>query len=67
MYKKAVDKLIEWNEPPKRSSMEYDRKACYTWLLSLAGKEQTAAFNVNRDTMEFIKGNSNFMESVNRI
>lgn len=48
--------MIEWNEPPKRYDIKYDRKACYAWLLSLTGKDQTAAMNVNRDTMDFIKG-----------
>lgn len=49
--------MIEWNEGPKRVDINYDRKFCYSMLLSLAGKEQLAAFNVNHETMEFIKGN----------
>lgn len=53
---KVVEKLIEWNEPPKRHDIQYDRKVCYSWLLSLAGKDQLAAFKVNSDTMNFIKG-----------
>ncbi|XP_055309267.1 uncharacterized protein LOC129573095 [Sitodiplosis mosellana] len=52
---KAVEKLIGWNEPAKRSDIQYDRKACFTWLLSLVGKEQLAACNVNRETMDFLK------------
>lgn len=53
---KTVEKLIEWNEPPKRCDVQYDRKVCYSWLLSLVGKEQIAAFNINCDIMAFIKG-----------
>lgn len=51
-----MEKLIKWNEPAKRSDIAYDRKSCFTWLLSLVGKEQLAASNVDSETMNFIKG-----------
>lgn len=58
---KAVEKLIEWNGPAKRNDIQYDRKTCFTWLLSLVGKDQLAACNVNRETMDFIEGNCMFL------
>lgn len=57
---KAVEKLIGWNEPAKRSDIAYDRKSCFTWLLSLVGKEQLAASNVDSTIMDFIKGTASF-------
>lgn len=53
---KAVQKLIGWNEPAKRSDTQYDRKACYIWLLSLVEKDQLSAHNVDLEVMNFIKG-----------
>lgn len=53
---KAIDKLMGWNEPDKRFDIQYDRKTCYTWLLSLVGKDQLAAFNIDHETMHFIEG-----------
>lgn len=56
---KAVEKLMRWNESVKRSDITYDRKSCFTWLLSLVGKEQLAASNVDLEVMKFITGITN--------
>lgn len=53
---RAIEKLIEWNETPKRNDVNYDRKVCFSWLLSLTSKEQIVAFNISCDVMDFIKG-----------
>lgn len=63
MPQKAVDKLLGWNEPNKRFDIQYDRKTCYTWLLSLVKKDDLAAFNVDIETMQFIEGKFPFRSS----
>lgn len=59
--KKAVEKLVGMNEPAKKSDVRFDRKVCYTWLLSLVSKPKLAAFDVDDEIMDFIQGDSFFL------
>lgn len=70
---KTVTKLIQWNGALKKHAIQYDRKVCYSWLLSLVGKKDLALNNVSSDTMDFIKAcfivrcEENYNSTENRI
>lgn len=53
---KAVEKFLKWNEPPKRADKTYDRKTCFTWLLSLVDRNAFAAFDIDSEIVDFIRG-----------
>lgn len=54
--KKAVEKIIEWNEGAMCNDVEYDRKICRSLLLSLVSKDDLCACKVHDDVLNFIKG-----------
>lgn len=60
--KKAVDKIIEWNDGPMRNDVEHDRKICRSLLLSLVAKDDLCAAKVNDDVKRFIKGIAFFFQ-----
>lgn len=55
---KAIDKIIQWNEVPKRDDDRFDRKICHSLLFSLVIKNDLAKFKVSDEVMTFIKGMS---------
>lgn len=55
--KNAVDKIIEWNQGPKREDIIYDRKICHSLLLSLVCKDQLSAGKIDDEVIKFITCN----------
>lgn len=53
---KAVEKIIEWNQGAKRNDVQFDRKICYSLLLSLVAKEKLLESCISQEVIDFIKG-----------
>lgn len=55
---KVVNKIIEWNEEPKRKDVIYDRKICHLFVMSLSSKENVCQSKICDEVITFIKGDN---------